>query len=338
MALGMTYNGAAGATLQAMQQTLQLQGLDLDEVNESYRSLIDLLRDLDPRVEFLLANSIWYRNTMAFEPQFIDLNREFFDAEVSALDFADPSASRTINQWVSEKTNGKILEIVPTPIPADMIMYLINAIYFKGDWRYQFDESLTRRAPFELLDGSQTTVDMMSYGEESPLLLYADADVQVVDLPYGGWAYSMTIVLPATAQGIGDVENGLTQERWSTWITALDSTSRMVSMPKFQLEYELELNDVLTALGMGLAFSPDSADFSHLYNGPAGRAYISTVTHKSFVEVNEEGTEAAAATSVGVGATSIGPPPIVVDRPFLFAIRERHSGTVLFMGRIMDPN
>jgi serpin B len=148
----------------------------------------------------------------------------------------------------------------------------------------------------------------------------------------------MTIILPATAQGIGDVVEGLTQEQWNGWIAALDSASLVVSMPRFQLEYELELNNVLTALGMGVAFSPDSADFTLLYNGPAGRAYISTVTHKTFVDVNEEGTEAAAATSVGVGATSAGPMPIVIDRPFVLAIRERHSGTVLFLGRVMDPN
>jgi serpin B len=338
MALGMAYNGSAGSTREAMQQTLELQEMAPDEVNESYRSLIDLLGNLDPRVEFLLANSIWYRNTMTFEPQFIDLNREFFDAEVSALDFDSPSASQTINGWVNDNTNGKITEIVPAPIPAEMIMYLINAIYFKGDWRYQFDESLTRDAPFELVDGSETTVDMMSYREKSPLRVYTDSDVQVVDLPYGGWAYSMTIILPATAQGIGDVVEGLTQEQWNGWIAALDSASLVVSMPRFQLEYELELNNVLTALGMGVAFSPDSADFTLLYNGPAGRAYISTVTHKTFVDVNEEGTEAAAATSVGVGATSAGPMPIVIDRPFVLAIRERHSGTVLFLGRVMDPN
>jgi serpin B len=146
MALGMTYNGAAGTTQAAMQEVLELQDMNLQEVNESYRGLIDLLRNLDPRVEFLLANSIWHRHAMTFEPEFLDLNRDYFDAEVTPLDFNDPSASQTINGWVNDKTNGRIPEIVPDPVPANIVMYLINAIYFKADWTHQFDKSRTEDA------------------------------------------------------------------------------------------------------------------------------------------------------------------------------------------------
>jgi serpin B len=335
MALGMTYNGAASATQQAMQDALELYGLTLEEVNQSYRDLIDLLRNLDPAVEFTIANSIWYRNTMTFKQDFLDVNQQFFDAEVSALDFSDPSAAPTINGWVSDKTNGKIQEIVPDPVPWHIVMYLINAIYFKGDWSYQFDKAQTRGAPFQLVNGSQATVDMMTHGEEIEFGTNWDTGVQIADLPYNGKAFSMTILLPQTAAEIDDLVDRLTQENWDDWIGGLSTGSMYVSMPKFTLEYEIKLNDVLNALGMGEAFLPGVADFSGMCCQP-GDLYVDEVKHKTFVDVNEEGTEAAAVTSVGIGLTSA-PPNFTVDRPFVFVIRERFSGTILFMGKVLDP-
>ena len=336
MALGMTYNGAAGTTREAMQQALELQGMTIDEVNQAYRSLIDLLRDLDPHVQFLLANSIWYRNTLTFEQAFLDLNRQYFDAEISALDFDSPSAAGTINDWVRQSTSGRIEEIVDSPIDAQTIMFLINAIYFKADWASRFDKRRTQDAPFFLANGSQTNARMMSHEDAIPIRYLSDGEIQVVDLPYGGQAYSMTILLPGSPSGVESLIENLTHAQWTNWIAALDSTSRQVSIPKFTLEYELTMNDVLKSLGMSIAFSPDSADFTNLY--APGNVYISKVKHKTFVDVNEEGTEAAAVTSVEMGLTSVGPQPIVVDRPFVFAIRERYSGTILFVGKILDPN
>lgn len=333
MALGMTYNGAAGSTQQAMQEVLELQGMDLQEVNESYRSLIDLLQDLDQQVEFTLANSIWYRNTMTFEQDFIDLNRDYFDAEVTAIDFSAPSASQTINGWVDEKTNGRIPEIVPQTIPDYIVMYLINAIYFKADWTYQFDKSRTSDAPFRLIDGSEVTVDMMEHGGEIPVRYLWNEDLMAVELSYGGDAYVMTILLPYELGNINDVLAGLTQENWSGWLGDLYKGEVYVRLPRFTLEYELTMNDVLTALGMGVAFS-DTADFTNMY-APGG-LYIDEVKHKTFVKVDEEGTEAAAATSVGIGVVSA-PPMFVVDRPFVFVLREKLSGTILFMGKVVDP-
>jgi serpin B len=335
MALGMTYNGAAGTTRDAMQQTLELQGLTLQEVNESYQSLIRLLVDLDPRVELLIANSIWYRQGIQVVPAFIDVNRQYFDAEVTALDFDNPAAANLINQWVDTKTRGRIDRIIDPPIPVEMIMYLINAIYFKGDWTSKFDKDLTRNAPFTLANGSQTSVPTMESGAKIPIRTFGDSDVLVADLPYGGRAYSMTLVVPHEASQIVELSHTLTRDRWNTWIGALQNDSIEVYMPKFTVEYEVTLNDVLKALGMAVAFSQAEADFSNLYAGPQ-RAYISEVKHKTFVEVNEEGTTAAAVTSVGVGVTSI-PQVVRVDRPFIFAIRERLSGTIVFMGRMMNP-
>jgi serpin B len=335
MALGMTYNGAAGSTQQAMQTALQLQGMSLEEVNQSYRDLIDLLRNLDPLVEFILANSIWYRNTMTVKQPFLDLASQFFDAEISALDFADPSASRTINAWVSENTNGKIERMVPDVIPAAVVMYLMNAIYFRADWTTRFDQSLTDDARFYLKGGSHTTVDMMRHDEPIGAGYNGDAGVTIVDIPYGGQAFSMTVLVPDTPAGIDGLVDGLTEEQWGMWIDGLAYPGVVLSLPKFALEYEIRLNAVLASLGMGVAFGP-GADLSGICCQP-GALYIDEVFQKAYVDVNEEGTEAAAVTVVVVATGATIPVTVIVDRPFVFVIRERLSGTVLFMGKVMDP-
>ena len=337
MALGMTYNGAAGATQQAMQETLELQGMTLDEVNHSYRDLIDLLRNLDPLVEFLIANSIWYRNTITFEQAFLDVNRQFFDAVIRPLDFNNPTAGQTINAWVSENTKGKIKEIVPVQIPADIIMYLINAIYFKGDWTYQFDKGLTAPGSFSLKGGSRVTAEMMWHDEPAGVGYFRGDGVTVLDLPYGGRAFSMTLLVPDDADGVGAVVGMLNNEAWTAWTAGLDSAGIVVSMPKFKLEYKSRLNSALKVLGMATAFCDvGPANFTKLR--AVGDACVSYVDHKAYVDVNEEGTEAAAVTVVAIGETIAGGPPIlIVDRPFVFVIREKFSGTILFMGKLMDP-
>jgi len=337
MALGMTYNGAAGSTRAAMAEALELQGMSIGEVNQAYRDLIDLLRGLDARVEFRLANSIWHRPQFVPLQSFQDVNRQFFDATVQALDFSQPGASSTMNDWVDRNTNGRIKKIIPESVPDHLVMYLINAIYFKGDWTYRFDKGLTRNQPFRLADGEQVSVPMMSREEKHHVRMFSDGNVTVVDLPYSRRAFAMTVVLPDDVRGAERLATELTQERWNGWIAALDSTSILVSLPKFTLEYALRLNDVLKALGMAEAFDPCRADFSNMFViRPGQNFYIDDVRHKSFVDVNEEGTEAAAATSVGVGVTSA-PARIEVDRPFLFAIRERLTGSILFLGKIMNP-
>jgi serpin B len=330
MALAMTYNGADGATQLAMQETLELQGLTIDEVNQSYRGLIDLLDGLDPSVAFALANSIWPREGFTVEPDFIDVNQEYYDAEVTVLDFGDPSAAPTINNWVYDKTNGKIESIVPDPIPGNVVMYLLNAIYFKGDWTLQFDPELTADGLFILADGTETQVPMMAYPDVIEVGYFWDGELQAVDLPYGGKAYSMTIVLPVGDGEIGALVESLDAARWSAISEGLAVQEIDVRMPKFELEYEIRLNDVLSALGMEIAFNP-GADFSKIAPG----IWIGEVKHKSFVEVNEEGTEAAAVTSVSM--IDAATPSFWVNRPCVLAIREKFSGTILFMGLVMEP-
>jgi len=338
LALGMTYNGAAGATEEAMRRTLELEGMSLPEVNEASRSLIALLRGLDPGVRFLIGNSIWYREGFAVEQSFLDANRTYFDAEVTALDFASPAAPQRINDWVTRRTEGLITEIVESPLPDYAVMYLINAIYFKGDWTQRFDRSRTEPAPFHLADGTTVQVPMMRSAAALTVQAYQDAGVEMVELPYGGQAFSMIVVMPRDPAALDTLVAGLTAERWNDWVARLDTTSLYVSLPKFRLVNDLKLVSPLTAMGMGIAFDcmpPEMADFTRMHQPQ--EACITNVKHKTYVDVNEEGTEAAAVTSVEIGVTSA-PPAIVIDRPFLFAIRERLSGTILFLGAIRNPS
>lgn len=334
MALGMTYNGAAGTTEEAMRATLELEGMTRAEVNTAYHDLIAMLRGLDPGVRFTIANSIWYREEYTFEQTFLDTVRTSYDARVEALDFSAPGAATTINDWVSQATSGLIRDIVPSPIPQDEWMYLINAIYFKGDWTQQFDRARTQNRPFHRSDGAIVSVPSMTHGREVTVRAHRDAAVQVLDLPYAGQAFTMTVVLPHEPATIDDFVASLTSEAWNTWIAALDSTRSHVYLPKFRLENDLALIPTLGALGMGIAFG-DFADFSRMY-APPPTLVITSVKHKTYVNVDEEGTEAAAATAVGVGPTSL-PPTIEIDRPFVFALRENLSGTILFMGVIRHP-
>jgi serine protease inhibitor len=334
MALGMTYNGAAGTTEDAMRATLELEGMSVAEVNESYRSLIKLLRELDPRVRFQIANSIWYLQGYTIEQPFIDANTTYYDARVSALDFSSPTAAMTINTWVKDQTRGLIDRIVPDQIPDGMRLYLINAIYFKGDWREQFKPGLTQPRSFYLTDGSVVNVPTMTHGQPVDLRVAYRPNATIVDLPYGGAAFSMTIVLPSDTTRADKLVDGLTAEQWNDWIAGLREGESEIFLPKFKLTNDLTLNGTLTALGMGIAFDPNNADFSRMHSPP--ELFISEVKHKTYVDVNEEGTEAAAVTSVGVGVTSV-PPTLDVNRPFVFALRENLSGTILFMGVIRDP-
>lgn len=333
MALGMTLNGANGSTLEAMQTTLALAGLTTEEINQSYKSLIELLMQLDPKVQFQIANSIWYRQEMNFEQEFIDLNKTFFDAVVRGLNFNDPNAKDIINAWVKEKTNGRIEKIVEQINP-DHVMFLINAIYFKGIWTYQFDPAHTQDDWFITDGGSQTPCKMMHVtGDFS---YFANESFQAIDLPYGDAGFTMTIVLPKKPTHIDSLIAQLTPEKWSAWMGSFSKHAVELSMPKFTLQYDITMNDVLSALGMGIAFT-DAADFTRMYK--PGNLAISKVKHKSFVQVDEEGSEAAAVTSVEIIFTSFGGGPVSmrIDHPFVFAIRENHSQTILFIGKIVAP-
>jgi serine protease inhibitor len=334
MALGMTMNGAAGKTFDEMRSSLAFGSQTSAEINQSYRSLIDMLRALDSNVDFRIANSIWYRDGFPFESTFLTESQQFFDAKVSGLDFSAASAASTINNWVNQSTNGKIDAIVDGPIDPAVVMYLLNAIYFNGSWTTRFDKAQTRSETFNSADGTVAPIMMMRRTGE--LRVAQTPDAQVIDLAYGGDAYAMTILLPRSGKPIRDVVAGLTGESWQAAVANVATTSVELQMPKFTMKWGANLNDPLQALGMRQAFAAGGADFTRMSQARGKDLYISVVKQKSFVDVHEEGTEAAAVTSVEIRETSA-PAAIRVDRPFVFAIRERLSGTIIFLGKIVRP-
>jgi len=337
LALGMTYNGAEGTTKDAMKEALKLGNLTDEEINISYKSIIDQLVKLDPKVIMNIANSIWYELNFTVQNDFIKLNKDYYYAEVNELDFSAPDAKDIINEWVDERTKGLIPSIIDN-IPEEAVMYLINAIYFKGVWMYEFDPDDTREQDFYPEDGMTQKVDMMQLEGD---LLYASNNLfDAISLPYGDGQFNMFIMLPKGENTTGDIVAELNNDNWNTWINSLGKQKVVVKLPKFKFDFFRLLNDDLTGMGMGIAFDPDNADFSGI--NPYMELYISRVLHKTFIEVNEEGTEAAAVTAVEIGTTSYNPdePPVMyftADHPFIFTIRENSSGTILFMGRVNLP-
>ena len=327
IALTMTYNGAVGETERAMAEVLEIDALDLSTINHSNRTLRNSLENPDPKVEISIANSIWYRQGIVFNPTFLERNRSFFGAEVAALDFSSSQATGTINEWVDTNTNGKIEKIVDRINP-QTLLFLINAIYFKGNWQDEFDPSRTRQGIFYLTDGSEKQVQMMRREGVYPYL--RGENFEATSLPYGDARMSMYIFLPDRNSNLNTFLRDLNEQNWDGWISQFQNRRHEMVLPRFKLEYEVRLNEVLEALGMGIAFG-GGADFSGM--GP--NLFISEVRHKTFVEVNEEGTEAAAVTAV-VGVKSL-PPAFRVDRPFFFAIYDADTETILFMGTVTEP-
>ncbi|HJQ22518.1 MAG TPA: serpin family protein [Blastocatellia bacterium] len=337
LCLAMAYNGAAGETRQAMAQTLETQALSLDELNRAYAALRAALESPDAKARLQIANSLWAREGLRFKADFIERNKNYFGAQVTALNFDDPAAPATINRWVSEKTNGKIDRIVDQIDPS-AVLFLINAIYFKGAWQKPFDVAKTKEDNFTLVRGTKR-LPMMSQSGNYPYL--ETKEFQAVSLPYGGGRISFYVFLPTQQSSLAAFEKRLTESNWQQWVEQFRATDGDISLPRFRVTYEATLNDALKALGMGVAFDEGRANFSGMIETGGQRVFISNVRHKTFAEVNEEGTEAAAVTSTEMRATSMRMPRerfrMVVDRPFFCVIRDNTSGAVLFMGSIYDP-
>jgi serpin B len=315
-----------------MRSALGFASMPEDTVNEAYRGLIAQLRARDGRVEFALANSIWHERTFAVEQPFLDAAMRHFDAEVRGLDFGSPSSPATISNWAEDATGGRIKDLIRSIDPLE-VMFLVNAVYFKAPWSTPFDPRTTSPGPFRRLDGSTASVPMMHVDAMRPWL--RDSDIEAVELIYADSAFSMIVVQPAEGRTLDQVVASLTPARWQGWISALEASRLLLTMPKFRFEFGSRLDDALKSMGMGIAFAPNAADFGRITTS-RDDLYISRVEHKTFIDVHELGTEAAAATAVGIGVTSL-PPSITIDRAFLFAIRERESGTILFIGRVGDP-
>ncbi|MBT3751651.1 MAG: serpin family protein [Bacteroidetes bacterium] len=331
LALSMTYNGAEGETKLAMEQVMEMTGLSLEEINQLNKQLVDALLAHDPQVILEIANSIWYRNDFTILPDFISRNENYYNAAVRALDFSDPATIDVINDWVSEKTHEKIDKIVEQITP-DSFMFLINAIYFKGAWRYEFDKKATVDGPF-FLNGEQSVEVPMMKMEVDANMLQNDL-FTALELPYGKGNWSMFLFVPNYDKEIKDVVESFTTQNWNVWMNGFTEMKDVsVNLPKFKFAYEISLKEALMGMGMEVAFT-NAADFSGILEG--GQLLINDVKHKTFIEVDEEGTEAAAVTSVEINLTSIGN-YFSANKPFLYAIAEKSSGTILFVGRVMNP-
>jgi len=336
IALSMTYNGASGETQQAIAKTLELQSIKIDDVNDFNRTIQRLLTDGDKNVEINIANSLWARKDIALEPAFLSKVKEFYQAEISNLDFGDPNSVNIINAWVKKQTKDKIDKIVDR-IDRDSMLFLINAVYFKGKWEDPFEKSLTKPQPFTLADGTKIQHPAMS--RSGDYRYYAAPTFQAISLPYGSGRFSMEIFLPKSQSNLGEFQKQLTAKNWQIWSEKFNRKEGLIQLPRFKMEYEISLKNVLQNLGMQIAFDPAKADFKNLSKV---KAFIGDVKHKTFVDVNEEGTEAAAVTSVETRITSAPPAEeapfrMIVDRPFFLTISDRQTGTILFMGTIQNP-
>lgn len=336
VALTMAYNGSDGNTKKEMQETLELNGLTDSEINGSYKTLINALLDLDDDVIFKIANSIFYADIFTVKPAFLDINRNIYDAEIKELDFSSQQSVDIINDWVSKNTNDKIRNIINQLNPLDR-MLLINAIYFKGTWAVQFDKKGTHDLNFTLKDGSVVKVPMMNKLDKVPYC--TNSLFKAVKIPYGRGNYNMVVILPEDGKNSRDVIDELNMNNWKDWMGDFELTDRVdITMPRFKFSFDIGLNDILKEMKMVQAFSASDADFTKITDEDL---YISMVLHKSFIDVNETGTEAAAVTAVTFTTTSVGPePPKIpfrVDKPFVFAITEEDTGAILFIGEVNNP-
>ena len=339
-ALTMLLNGAEGQTYTQIRDMLGYPAdLDIADINRVYRDLVKQLLEADKTVKLSLANSVFYHHVFDVKPAFTDALKAEFDALVQDLDFSDPRSVDVINQWASDNTNG-LIESVLNELTPDLVMVLMNAIYYKGDWTNKFDESATQDRTFTFLDGSTAQVPTMS-GEVTARYTSGEG-YRVVELPYGRRNFSMVIVIPDD-HAFESFMNTFDGEEWLEVTRRLGSTNEWMAadvyLPKFKYRTNsFFLNETLQNLGMQQAFEGGAADFSALSDTPV---FVGFVKQDSYIDVNEEGTEAAAITTIGIRVESVGPEPtkptFVIDRPFLYGIRERTTNTLLFMGHVVDP-
>ncbi|MEO1340573.1 MAG: serpin family protein [Cyanobacteria bacterium J06635_13] len=336
IALAMLRNGAAAETRQEIISTLKLEQFDSEGIDSSYRQLIETLTTADNDLQLAIANSLWANQNVLLADQFVDQTQNFYQGKISNLDFGEPAAKNTINEWVASNTAHKIPQIVEQTSPED-VLYLINAIYFKGSWTDKFDPQATADQPFYPQPDLPKSVAMMS--QTGDYRYYENEQFQAVRLPYGEKSeMGMYIFLPQPDSTLEQFNQELSLDNWQEWLSQMRSQPGNISLPKFNLEYETELQNILSALGMPQVFDPTQADFSAMTDSAVA---VDTIKHKAVIEVNEEGSEAAGVTSIGVRITSAMPQDqpfnMNMDRPFFFAIRDDITETILFMGNLVEP-
>jgi serpin B len=326
----MTMNGASPETRQSIISTIDYSGLSAEEVNGAYSGLMEMLLKMDPKVKLGLANSVWTDDDFTIKSSFAEIVSSSYAARVESLNFGDPQAKDIINKWVESKTNGKIVDLIQE-ISSTEIMFLINAIYFNGNWTTRFDEKATHTWPFTRADHSTVNVEMMNANGVN-VMLSQNTDVSFVDVPYGDGLFSFSILMPHTQpldEFIAELNTGWLNEVSSNAIKA----NVELEIPKFKMKWKNDLLENLESMGML------RGGFPNLVEELSDGLEISRVIHQSYVDVTEAGTEAAAATAVGIQYTSMpsGPPLVRIDKPFVFLIRNAHTNTILFVGQLLDP-
>ncbi|MEK7287368.1 MAG: serpin family protein [Elusimicrobiota bacterium] len=344
--LTLTANGAGGKTRQSMLAALKLDKFDFSRINQAYRDIKQLRNAFDPKVRLDIANSLWTDQKFVLKERFLKVSTASYGAKVSSLDFADKASIDAINNWVSENTGGKIQKIVENLEP-DSSLVLLNAVYFKGDWSEKFDKKVTQSKAFELAGGNKKQVPMMS--KRNSFSYLEESEFQAVELPYGEGRIKMRVFLPGLNSSLEAFCRQLTPANWKMWRGKFSARGGYLELPRFKINYDKELSEILKNLGMSSAFEREKANFSNMLE-PLTRqnlllksTYIDAVLHKAFVDINEEGAEAAAATSVLVMSQAepkVRPSPaftMIVERPFFFAIDDTESGILLFLGLIYNP-
>lgn len=338
LALLMLYNGADGETKAEIESALKLDGYSVEDINAASNKQMHDLQTKDESIEVVIANSFWINDKYSFRDEFANKITEHYEATIEEINIADSESAQRINEWVKQQTNDKITDIVEAPLPEDLLAYILNALYFNGTWKYEFDQSLTTEKIFYAPNG-EIEIPFMTLTEELPY--FETEEFQAVKLPYGSELLSMLILLPNENGSMTNLIQSLSNN-WENWQGQFEQTEGTVIMPKFSLEFEVILNDILQQLGMKAAFDAHQADFSKMAEATE-RIYISEVKQKTYIDVHEEGTEAAATTSVEVRLTSApleGEVPFYmeINRPFLFVIQDEENKQILFIGTMQQPD
>ncbi|WP_368653806.1 serpin family protein [Ornithinibacillus sp. 4-3] len=336
IALSMLYNGADGDTKEEIANLLTEKQMQIEELNKANASLMNLLTKASEEIELNIANSIWLNKDFHFTEAFAEQIESYYQAELEEIDVLDAKTPDLINDWVANATNDKISEIIDGPLDQDTVAYLINTIYFNGAWTDSFDEALTTEHPFYGDEDQEVELPFMTMTKEFP---YLENDLfQAIKIPYGDGEMNMNIFLPKEEVGLDTFSEQLTIENWETWDTEFESKEGTLFLPKFTLEYEITLNDLLQELGITTAFDPNQANFSNMVQEDK-ELWLSQVKQKTFIDIHEKGTEAAGATSAEIKTTSMpidGPFYMEVNRPFYLMITD-DTNAILFMGAIYQP-
>jgi len=329
-ALSMTLNGANGDTRDAMLTALRVNGLTPEIINNSYKDLTKALLSVDKRVLISIANSVWTKNNFVVKKPFSDILTQYYNAESKPFDVLDPLAPTQINSWIESKTNGLIKNMIDQLDP-NTVMLLINAIYFKGKWKSQFEKANTVQGTFYEPDGTTVQVPMMK--QTSDFKTYKGEGFTLAELAYGQGNFVMDVILPEKNDGLKDLISIINGNSFKGWLDQMNERKTDLIFPRFKYGYKSELKNILIDMGMGIAFT-QNADFSNISDTSL---LISKVTHQALIETNEEGTEAAAATIITIGTTAILVDPINIDHSFMYIIRETSTNSIFFMGRVADP-